>query len=104
MTHLPAERLLRLASPRRAPPARSPARAAVQVLLRLACAALLGWIGYIHLHLWLEGYRHIPVNGPLFLLDAITAFALAAVLLAHGRGPSPDWPRPGSPPPPWARC
>jgi len=32
---------------------------------------LLAWIGYIHLHLWLEGYRHIPTNGPLFLLDAV---------------------------------
>ncbi len=86
MTHLPTERLRRLASPRRAQPARSRARAATELLLRLACAGLLGWIGYIHLHLWLEGYKHIPVNGPLFLLDAITALALAAVLLA--------WPRP----------
>ncbi|MGH3305335.1 MAG: hypothetical protein ACRDOK_27455 [Streptosporangiaceae bacterium] len=56
------------------------------LLLRLACILLLAWIGYIHLHLWLQGYRHIPVNGPLFLLDAITAFTLAAALLA--------WPRP----------
>ena len=48
--------------------------------------ALLAWIGYIHLHLWLEGYRQIPTNGPLFLLDAVAGFILAAVLLA--------WPRP----------
>ena len=56
------------------------------MLLRLGCTALLAWIGYIHLHLWLEGYRHIPTNGPLFLLDAVAGFILAAVLLA--------WPRP----------
>jgi hypothetical protein len=38
--------------------------------------ALLAWIGYIHLHLWQEGYRHIPTNGPLFLLDAVAGFVL----------------------------
>jgi hypothetical protein len=61
-------------------------RWAAALLLRLGCAALLAWIGYIHLHLWLEGYRHIPTNGPLFLLDAAAGFILAAVVLA--------WPRP----------
>ena len=58
----------------------------VALLLRLGCVALLAWIGYIHLHLWQEGYRQIPTNGPLFLLDAVAGFALAAVLLV--------WPRP----------
>ena len=48
--------------------------------------ALLAWIGYLHLHLWLEGYRQIPTDGPLFLLDAVAAFALAAGLLV--------WPAP----------
>ncbi len=86
MTHLGGQQLRRLASPRRSQPARSRTRTTTELLLRLACAALLGWIGYIHLHLWLEGYRHIPVNGPLFLLNALAAFALAGVLLA--------WPRP----------
>jgi len=51
----------------------------------VGCAALLAWIGYIHLHLWLEGYRHIPTNGPLFLLDAVAGFILAAALLASPR-------------------
>ena len=78
--------LHRLASPRRptAPGRGTPTAAAL--LLRLACVALLAWIGYVHLHLWLEGYRHIPTNGPLFLLDAVTGFVLAAALLV--------WPRP----------
>lgn len=59
---------------------------AAALALRLAGAGLLGWIGYIHWHLWQEGYKHIPTNGPLFLLDAIAALALGLLLLT--------WPRP----------
>jgi hypothetical protein len=58
---------------------------AAALALRLAAAGLLGWIGYIHWHLWQEGYKHIPTNGPLFLLDAIAAVILGLVLLT--------WPR-----------
>jgi hypothetical protein len=86
MTETTAFRLQRLASPHRPTAPGRGSRWAAVLLLRVGCAALLAWIGYIHLHLWLEGYRHIPVNGPLFLLDAIAGFALAAALLA--------WPRP----------
>jgi hypothetical protein len=60
-------------------------RRVTALLLRLGCAALLAWIGYIHLHLWQEGYRQIPTDGPLFLLDAVAGFVFAAALLA--------WPR-----------
>ena len=77
--------LRQLASPRRHAAGGTTRRAAALVL-RLTCAALLAWIGYIHLHLWAEGYRQIPTDGPLFLLDAVAGFALAAALLA--------WPRP----------
>jgi hypothetical protein len=56
------------------------------LVLRLACAGLLIWVAAIHLHLWSEGYRHIPTIGPLFLADAVGGFLLAAVLLV--------WPRP----------
>jgi hypothetical protein len=84
MTELAILRLRRLASPRSPGPGLSPGRTAV-ALLRAGCAALLAWIGYIHLHLWLEGYRQIPTDGPLFLADAIAAFVLAAVLLAFSR-------------------
>jgi len=86
MTEHTAPGLRRLASPRRPTAAERGGRWAAALLLRLGCVALLAWIGYLHLHLWLEGYRHIPTNGPLFLLDAVAGFALAAVLLA--------WPRP----------
>ena len=86
MTETRAFRLRQLASPRR-PPATGPrAVRPVAALLRLGCVALLAWIGYIHLHLWLEGYRQIPANGPLFLLGAMAGFLLAAAMLA--------WPRP----------
>jgi len=81
MTDTIAVRVRRLASPRSPAPLGSPGRQAAALLLRLGCVALLGWIGYIHLHLWLEGYRHIPTNGPLFLADAVAGFALAAGLL-----------------------
>jgi hypothetical protein len=73
----------------RTPPRMPPGlggRCAAALLLRLGCVALLAWIGYIHLHLWQEGYRQIPTNGPLFLLDAVAGFVLAALLLV--------WPRP----------
>ena len=59
---------------------------AAALALRLGGASLLGWIGFIHWHLWQEGYKHIPTNGPLFLLDAIVAVALGLILLT--------WPRP----------
>jgi hypothetical protein len=86
MTETTAFRLRRLASPRRPTAPGRGGRPAAALLLRLGCVALLAWIGYVHLHLWQEGYRHIPTNGPLFLLDAVGGFALAAVLLL--------WPRP----------
>jgi hypothetical protein len=78
--------LRRLASPRRPQATGQGGRWAGALLLRLGCAALLTWIGYIHLHLWLEGYRNIPTDGPLFLLDVVAGFVLAAAMLV--------WPRP----------
>ena len=86
MTESTASRLRRPASTHRSKLTGSGGHPVVALLLRLGCAALLAWIGYIHLHLWQEGYRQIPTNGPLFLLDAAAGFVLAAVLLA--------WPRP----------
>ena len=58
---------------------------AAALVLRLAGAGLLGWIGYVHWYLWHLGYRDIPTDGPFFLVDAIAAVALALLLLA--------WPR-----------
>jgi hypothetical protein len=83
MNDIIAGRLRRLVSPHSPSPLGSSGRRAATFLLRLGCATLLGWIGYIHLHLWLEGYRQIPTNGPLFLLDAVAGLALAAAILAR---------------------
>jgi hypothetical protein len=78
-------RLRDLATARSARLAYRSRRSAIALLLRLGCVTALAWIGYIHLHLWQEGYRQIPTDGPMFLLDAIAAFVLAATLLALPR-------------------
>jgi predicted lipoprotein with Yx(FWY)xxD motif len=49
--------------------------------LGIAGAALLVASGAIHLDLYLTGYRTIPTIGPLFLLQVIAAFGLAAAIL-----------------------
>src|SRR3954471_12365083 len=48
--------------------------------LRLAGAALLAVMGWIHLDLWLQGYRVIHLIGPSCLLNALAGFFLAALL------------------------
>ena len=55
-----------------------------QAWLRLVGGGLLAATGAIHLDLYLTGYRSIPTIGWLFLLQVITAFALAAGVLATG--------------------
>jgi predicted lipoprotein with Yx(FWY)xxD motif len=50
----------------------------------VAGAGLLAATGAIHLDLYLTGYRSIPTIGGLFLLQVITAFGLAAAVLATG--------------------
>ena len=52
--------------------------------LRVAGAGLLAATGATHLDLYLTGYRSIPVIGPLFLLQVIAAFGLAAAVLVTG--------------------
>jgi hypothetical protein len=44
-------------------------------------AGLLVTSGAIHLDLWNIAYRHVHVLGPLFLLQVISAFVIAAGLL-----------------------
>jgi predicted lipoprotein with Yx(FWY)xxD motif len=53
-------------------------------LLGIAGAAFLVALGAIHLDLYLTGYRTIPTIGPLFLLQVIGAFVLAAAILITG--------------------
>jgi hypothetical protein len=56
-----------------------------QWALRIVGAVLLGAMGWIHLDLWLDGYRTIDVIGPAFLLNAIAGFGLAVLLLVTPR-------------------
>ena len=42
-------------------------------------AALLAWTGSIHLHLWSQGYRHLPSIGYLFMLNFVGAVLVALV-------------------------
>jgi hypothetical protein len=47
-------------------------------LLVWAGCAMLAASGVLHFHLWsAEGYRHIPIMGPLFLAQAIVGVVLA---------------------------
>jgi len=52
--------------------------------LRVLGAGLLVASGAIHLDLYVTGYRTIPEIGILFLLQVISAFALAGVILVTG--------------------
>jgi len=54
-------------------------------VLRIAGAALLGGMSWVHLDLWEEGYRSIDVIGPAFLLNAVAGFGLAILLLVTPR-------------------
>jgi hypothetical protein len=53
--------------------------------LRIVGAALLAVMGWIHLDLWLAGYRTIAVIGPAFLLNVVVGFGLAVLLLVTPR-------------------
>lgn len=54
----------------------------VIVIVRIAAAALLAAIGWVHTDLYLHGYRAIPTVGPMFLLLASASFAVAVLMLA----------------------
>jgi hypothetical protein len=48
---------------------------------RLLGAGLTAVMGLIHLRLWLDGYRELPIIGTLFILNAICSGVLAIGLL-----------------------
>ncbi|GAB2743152.1 DUF6529 family protein [Kitasatospora kifunensis] len=60
------------------------ARSLPALPLRLVLAVALAASGYIHAQLYIDGYRFVHVIGSLFLLQASTAFAVAALLLLAG--------------------
>ena len=62
-------------------------RTAVQAAV-LTGAALILATAVIHLHLWLNGYRHVPRLGRLFLAQSIAGFALAPAIAVTRRSAS----------------
>ena len=52
---------------------------ATEWALRALGAALLAAMAWIHLHLWLDGYRTIDVIGPAFLLNTLAGAVTGAV-------------------------
>jgi hypothetical protein len=62
------------------PPARWAGLAAIVLGAAMVAASAL-----IHLHLWLAGYRHIHLIGPLFLAQAVAGIVLSLVIAAYRR-------------------
>jgi hypothetical protein len=48
-------------------------------------AAAVAASAVIHLHLWMQGYKHIHLIGPLFLAQAVAGIGLALVMVAYPR-------------------
>jgi len=49
--------------------------------VRLIAAAAVLVSAYVHLHLWLDGFRHDHVVGPLFMVNVVAGVAIAALLV-----------------------
>ena len=52
---------------------------------RIAGSGLLVWMGWIHLHLWSEGYKHLRTIGPLLMADFVAAIVVALLVLGVHR-------------------
>ena len=48
---------------------------------RLIAAAAVLVSAYVHLHLWLDGMRHLNVVGPAFMVNAVAGVVIAALLV-----------------------
>jgi len=57
-------------------------RRTLTLSVRVVGAAMLVATGWIHLDLWLDGYRAVPWIGPLFLADVVLAGLAAIAVLA----------------------
>jgi hypothetical protein len=64
-----------------AAPARSWVAPVDLVVGRIVGCGLLAWMSWIHLHLWSDGYRHLHIVGPLFLLNFIAGVLVALAVL-----------------------
>jgi len=69
-------------------PGRAPRAVSLAATVGFAAGGLLVlWSAYIHFHLWNEpqGYRHISVIGPLFLLQSIGGLVVGLTVVAVRR-------------------
>jgi hypothetical protein len=57
------------------------------VITRIGIAAALAVSGISHAYLYIHGYRHIPMIGTAFLLQASVSLAVAVLILVGG----PAW-------------
>ena len=62
-----------------------PAPAPLVLALRVLGAVLLAGTAAIHLRLWAQGYDSIAWIGPLFLVNAVSGFALCVAVLGTPR-------------------
>ena len=56
---------------------------------RILAAAAVLVSAYVHLHLWLDGMRHIHVIGPLFVVNVVAGVVIAVLLLTWKRWIAP---------------
>jgi hypothetical protein len=61
------------------------ARRVAALCSMLIGAVLVALSALVHLHLWQIGYKQIPTIGPLFLIQVIAGFLLAAVVAGSRR-------------------
>lgn len=59
----------------------------VDIVTRVGIAVAVTVSGISHAYLYIHGYRHIPMIGTAFLVQAGVSFALAALILVGG----PAW-------------
>ncbi|WP_151084718.1 hypothetical protein [Nocardioides cynanchi] len=57
--------------------------------VRLVAATAVLVSAYVHLHLWLDGFRHDHVVGPLFMVNVVAGVAIAALLVTWRSWPAP---------------
>jgi hypothetical protein len=53
----------------------------VAQIAMVAGAVLVALSAGIHLHLWQIGYRNVPTIGPLFMVQVVVGFVVAAVIV-----------------------
>jgi hypothetical protein len=51
------------------------------MLVRVLAAAAVLVSAYVHLKEWIDGFRHVHVIGPLFLVNVVAGVAIAVLLL-----------------------